>query len=104
MYFNGQGVPQDYAQAVGWYRKAADQGNALAQLNLGAMHLNGQGVPQDYVLAHMWLNLATVAAAQKLSLGAPNRGAGAASTMSEAEASSAALELPTFAGVKRLTG
>ena len=26
MYSNGSGVPQDYAQAVAWYRKAADQG------------------------------------------------------------------------------
>ena len=28
MYYNGQGVPQDYAQAAYWYRKAADQGDA----------------------------------------------------------------------------
>src|SRR5271166_6632222 len=26
MYANGHGVPQDYAQAVVWYRKAAEQG------------------------------------------------------------------------------
>ena len=26
MYQNGQGVAQDYAEAVKWYRKAADQG------------------------------------------------------------------------------
>ena len=38
MYANGQGVPQDYAQAVAWYRKAADQGNAAAQTNLGVMY------------------------------------------------------------------
>ena len=30
-YENGHGVTQDYAQAVEWYRKAADQGNAFAQ-------------------------------------------------------------------------
>src|SRR5437762_14205181 len=29
-YANGGGVPQDVAQAVGWYRKAADQGPASA--------------------------------------------------------------------------
>ena len=28
MYFHGRGVPQDYAEAVRWYRKAADQGDA----------------------------------------------------------------------------
>ena len=45
---NGQGVPQDYAEAVTWYRKAAEQGDADAQYNLGVMYAKGQGVPQDY--------------------------------------------------------
>jgi len=27
----GGGVPQDHAEAVNWYRKAAEQGNAEAQ-------------------------------------------------------------------------
>ena len=58
MYDNGQGVPQDYAQAVSWYRKAADQGYALAQFSLGGMYYSGRGVPQDYIQAHMWWNLA----------------------------------------------
>ena len=58
MYHNGQGVPQDYAQAVKWYRLAADQGNANAQSNLGVMYAKSQGVPRDLVLAHMWSNLA----------------------------------------------
>ena len=34
-----------------WFRLAADQGDAIAQCNLGAMYAKGQGVPQDYVLA-----------------------------------------------------
>ena len=51
-------MPQDYAAAVSWYRKAADQGNAKAQFNLGLMYGNGQGVPQNYVQGHMWFNLA----------------------------------------------
>ena len=58
LYDNGQGVPQDYAEAMKWYRKAAEQGNAAARFNLGAMYSNGQGVPQDYVHSHMWYNLA----------------------------------------------
>ena len=58
MYYNGHGVPQDYAEAVKWYRLAADQGVAAAQHDLGVMYLKGQGVPQNYVLAHMWFNLA----------------------------------------------
>lgn len=30
-YYNGEGVQQDYTQAVHWWRKAAEQGNARAQ-------------------------------------------------------------------------
>jgi uncharacterized protein len=52
------GVPQNYTEAVKWYRKAAEQGNADAQSNLGLMYYNGYGVPQDYVQAHTWFNLA----------------------------------------------
>jgi TPR repeat protein len=63
MYDNGQGVPQDDAEAVRWYRKAAGQGDPSAQYNLGLMYAAGQGVPQDYVEAHMWLNLAASRAA-----------------------------------------
>jgi Sel1 repeat len=33
-YKEGHGVPQDYAEATRWYRKAADQGYAIAQNNL----------------------------------------------------------------------
>ena len=57
MYANGSGVPQDAAEAVRWYRLAAEQGFARAQNNLGVMYTNGEGVPQDNVEAHMWLNL-----------------------------------------------
>jgi TPR repeat protein len=52
------GVPQDYAEAVKWFRRAAEQGQAGAQYNLGLMYGNGDGVPQDHMLAHMWFNLA----------------------------------------------
>jgi TPR repeat protein len=58
MYRNGEGVPQDDAEAVRWYRLAADQGFARAQYSLGLLYENGEGVPQDYVQAHMWTNLA----------------------------------------------
>ncbi len=54
----GGGLPQDYAEAVRWYRRAAEQGYASAQFNLGLMYGNGQGVLQDYVQAHKWYNLA----------------------------------------------
>ena len=37
MYHEGQGVPQDYAEAVRWFRKAAEQSKARAQDKLGVM-------------------------------------------------------------------
>ena len=51
---DGRGVPQDYAEAMKWYRKAADQGHAMAQFNLGLMYYYGRGVPQDYAEAMKW--------------------------------------------------
>ena len=58
MYNKGDGVPQDYGEAVKWYRLSAEQGLAQAQHNLGGMYVLGDGVAQDYVRAHMWFNLA----------------------------------------------
>ena len=58
MYENGQGVPQNNAEAVKWYRLAADQGLAQAQFNLGVMYDDGRGVPQDDVQAVQWYRLA----------------------------------------------
>ncbi len=58
MYANGKGVPQDYKEAVRWYTKAAEQGDAQAQTNLGWMYEYGRGVPQDYKEAMRWYRLA----------------------------------------------
>ena len=58
MYYDGEGVPQDYTRAVEWARIAATQGNASAQFVLGLAYATGRGVPQDYVEAHKWLNVA----------------------------------------------
>jgi hypothetical protein len=57
-YQNGEGIAQDYKEALKWYRLSAEQGDATAQYDLGFMYLFGQGVPQDYVLSHMWYNIA----------------------------------------------
>jgi TPR repeat protein len=53
-YQQGKGVPQNYARAAVWYRKAAEQGNADAQSILGTLYHKGQGVPQDYAQAALW--------------------------------------------------
>ncbi|QDQ29170.1 sel1 repeat family protein [Chitinimonas arctica] len=47
MYQLGQEVAQDHLQALAWYRKSAQQGNADAQTNLCTLYLGGLGVPQD---------------------------------------------------------
>jgi TPR repeat protein len=47
MYANGYGVAKDYQEAVYWYRKAAEQGRADGQNNLGVMYENGYGVTKD---------------------------------------------------------
>ena len=52
------GKPQDYAQAVKYYRLAADQGFAMAQYNLGICYYNGQGVPEDDGMAAKYYRLA----------------------------------------------
>jgi hypothetical protein len=54
MYYHGQGVGQDYAEAARWYRKGADQGDAKCQYGLGYMYYRGQGVSQDYAEAVRW--------------------------------------------------
>ena len=58
MYDNGQGVSQDYKQAVTWYSKAAEQGVADAQLSLMAAYCDGRGVQQDYQQAYAWSSVA----------------------------------------------
>jgi len=59
MYSIGFGVPQDDAEAVRWYRLAADQGHDRAQYNLGLAYANGHfGVPQDEAEAVRWYRLA----------------------------------------------
>ena len=49
---------ENAAEAVRWYRLAAEQGHAGAQFFLGGMYANGRGVLEDSVLAHMWFSIA----------------------------------------------
>jgi TPR repeat protein len=63
MYAEGKGVTQNYTEAVRWYRLAAAQGLAVAQLNLGAIYVSGRGAPQDYAEA---VRLFELAAAQNI--------------------------------------
>jgi tetratricopeptide (TPR) repeat protein len=49
---------QNYTDAMKWYRRAAEQGYADAQINLAEMYFTGRGAPQSYVQALSWFILA----------------------------------------------
>ena len=52
---NGQGVAQDFQEAVKWYRRAAEQDDPVAQCYLAVCYLHGTGVPQELGEAAKWL-------------------------------------------------
>jgi TPR repeat protein len=51
-------VQENYTEAVKWLRRAADQGFAAAQTELGRSYLNGEAVGKDYVEAVKWFRKA----------------------------------------------
>ena len=53
-YYTGQGVPQDFQEAIKWYRKVAKKGFAAAQHNVGVAYSQGKGVPQNHKEAALW--------------------------------------------------
>ena len=57
----GDGNVSDQAQALQWYRKAADQGHCAAQFHLAQMHARGKGSVRDEAAAMMWLRRAAEA-------------------------------------------
>lgn len=57
-YVTGEGVTQNYAEAVQWFSQAAAQGHVTAQSTLGVYYGIGRGVSQDYTKAYFWSILA----------------------------------------------
>ena len=47
-YLMGKAGSKNYVEAAGWFRKAAEQGDAGGQFMLGLRYEYGEGVPQDY--------------------------------------------------------
>ena len=45
---------REYEQALYWLTKAAEQGHAQAQQEIGEMYESGHGVPQSYEQAFKW--------------------------------------------------
>jgi V8-like Glu-specific endopeptidase len=60
MHAYGWGVPRDPAEAITWYRRAADQGLQVAQHFLGLAYVNGEGVRPDDAEAARWFTRAAV--------------------------------------------
>lgn len=58
LYANGQGLKQDYRNAVRWYTQAAERGHIEAQISLGMMFSEGQGVDRDIRQAIRWYEMA----------------------------------------------
>lgn len=55
LYENGYGVEQNYATAIEYYEKSANQGFSEAYNELGVLYYLGEGVEQDYTKAkEMW--------------------------------------------------
>jgi hypothetical protein len=57
-YADGEGVPQNYRDAMAWFAKAAASGNDNAQWKLGLGYIKGIGVPQDARKAAVWFKRA----------------------------------------------
>ena len=56
-FFDGLVIDADYRMAAFWYQKAAEQGYAPAQTNLGVLYMTGyEGVPPNRAVAVHWFN------------------------------------------------
>src|SRR5262249_22225418 len=53
-YYRGPGVAQNDTEAATWFKRAAEQGDAVARFQLGVMYGEGRGVPQDFTEAARW--------------------------------------------------
>lgn len=54
MYHDGNGVTQDEKEAVKWWTRAAEKGEAHSQSNLGESYMMGRGVQQNWTEAIKW--------------------------------------------------
>ncbi|MBO5382704.1 MAG: SEL1-like repeat protein [Ruminococcus sp.] len=57
-YYQGDGVEQNYEEAVKWFRMAARKGFTKAMYNIGICYNYGEGVPENKEEAAIWYNKA----------------------------------------------
>jgi hypothetical protein len=60
-YASGDGTPKDYHAALGWFLKAADNGNPRALVKIASCFWAGKGTQQDFGRAYFWGLLAQAA-------------------------------------------
>jgi TPR repeat protein len=89
-YEHGEGVAKSLRKAAALYCRAAENGNALAQYNLGWIYANGRGTPRDDALAVAWL--------QKAAAQGDRPAAGMLRLMGKVRPSQATCRLPTDGG------
>jgi TPR repeat protein len=58
MYLTGRGVAEDHAEALRWYKRAAEHGGAKGQFDLATVYGQGVVVPPDYLEASRWFRKA----------------------------------------------
>jgi hypothetical protein len=63
-YASGDGTAQNYHEALGWFLKAADNGDARAAGKIASCFWAGKGAPRDYSKAYFWGLLAQAAGDQ----------------------------------------
>ena len=56
-YYNGDGLVQNYSEAVHWFRMSVSQKNVAAQNNLGICYYNGNGVEKNLERAAYWFRI-----------------------------------------------
>jgi len=58
LYYDGNGVKQNYRKALYWYVQASDQEYAKAYAQIGLMYCKGEGVLKSYKKAVPYIQLA----------------------------------------------
>jgi hypothetical protein len=59
LYYYGQGLAKNHAEAVKWWRKAAEQGDPKSQFSMAFCYFQGLGVERDVAQAMKWYQSTT---------------------------------------------
>lgn len=60
LYYNGQGVPQDYQETMKWFQKAAALDSPIAEFDIGILYEKGEGTSKNHNEALKWFKRAAM--------------------------------------------